>query len=352
MASNTPKLNLLKKNPATDGNETFNIKTMLNDNWDKIDVAVGDLQEAVQDIHVPNATLAQAGIVQLSNATNGTRENVAATEKAVKMVNDSVNVHLADIAILNPITGSTENAIFLNFTAAQNKKGSFKATVNNTANVTINNIPFLKLDGNQIASGGIKSGKVYDFYYDEASGGRFFILAKASGNAAAGDVLAGKTFSSDDGEFTGTMPNRGAGRTVTPVTTDQIKEAGYYSSDITIKGDSNLLPANIVQGKTIFGVTGKASNRYRFPSSEIEIPPNSVLNVPLPFTPITYFITVRHFAFVAPIYTKIFSSESYFSIDQSSGSAKIDIFHSSNSLIIKNNESELMKIIEGVAYAV
>ncbi|WP_379130959.1 pyocin knob domain-containing protein [Paenibacillus sp. sgz500958] len=41
MATNTPNLNLLKKNPATDGNETFNIQTMLNENWDKVDAAVG-----------------------------------------------------------------------------------------------------------------------------------------------------------------------------------------------------------------------------------------------------------------------------------------------------------------------
>lgn len=39
MASNTPNLNLLKKNPATDGNDLFDINTMLNDNWDKIDTA-------------------------------------------------------------------------------------------------------------------------------------------------------------------------------------------------------------------------------------------------------------------------------------------------------------------------
>lgn len=37
MASNTPNLNLLKKDPVTDGNDTFNIETMLNENWDKID---------------------------------------------------------------------------------------------------------------------------------------------------------------------------------------------------------------------------------------------------------------------------------------------------------------------------
>ncbi|WML35940.1 hypothetical protein [Clostridium sp. OS1-26] len=40
MAGNTPNLNLYKKDPTVDGNDTFNIKTMLNDNWDKIDASV------------------------------------------------------------------------------------------------------------------------------------------------------------------------------------------------------------------------------------------------------------------------------------------------------------------------
>ncbi|MGV2805120.1 hypothetical protein GNF85_15985, partial [Clostridium perfringens] len=67
----------LKKDPMVDGNETFNIETMLNENWDKVDEAVGNIK-------VPDASLTEKGIVQLSNATNGTRENVAATEKAIK----------------------------------------------------------------------------------------------------------------------------------------------------------------------------------------------------------------------------------------------------------------------------
>jgi len=37
LASNTPKLGLYKKDPVVDGNDTFNIQTMMNDNWDKID---------------------------------------------------------------------------------------------------------------------------------------------------------------------------------------------------------------------------------------------------------------------------------------------------------------------------
>ncbi|MBO8169361.1 MAG: hypothetical protein H0Z35_09290 [Thermoanaerobacteraceae bacterium] len=50
MASNTPFLGLLKKDPATDGNDTFNIKTMLNDNWDKIDA------DAAKPFYLKSAT--------------------------------------------------------------------------------------------------------------------------------------------------------------------------------------------------------------------------------------------------------------------------------------------------------
>lgn len=37
MASYTPNLNLLMKDPVADGADTFNIQTMLNENWKKID---------------------------------------------------------------------------------------------------------------------------------------------------------------------------------------------------------------------------------------------------------------------------------------------------------------------------
>jgi hypothetical protein len=37
LASNTPRLGLYKKDPVIDANDTFNITTMLNDNWDRID---------------------------------------------------------------------------------------------------------------------------------------------------------------------------------------------------------------------------------------------------------------------------------------------------------------------------
>ncbi|WP_334075231.1 MULTISPECIES: phage tail protein [Paenibacillus] len=77
MASKTPNLDLLKKDPVADGNDTFNIETMLNENWDKIDAAVGN-------VSIPDASLTEKGKVQLSNATNSSAEDMAATPKAVK----------------------------------------------------------------------------------------------------------------------------------------------------------------------------------------------------------------------------------------------------------------------------
>lgn len=41
MASSTPFLKLYKKDPIADAKDTFNIQTMLNDNWDKADTAMG-----------------------------------------------------------------------------------------------------------------------------------------------------------------------------------------------------------------------------------------------------------------------------------------------------------------------
>ena len=49
MASYTENLNLLKKDPVADGADTFNITTMLNDNWDKIDAEKARVDTALSN---------------------------------------------------------------------------------------------------------------------------------------------------------------------------------------------------------------------------------------------------------------------------------------------------------------
>lgn len=103
MASNTPRLGLYKKDPIADANDTFNIQTMLNDNWDKIDGKVAILgpdgkilSEQLPQQSLPSASTTQAGIVQLNDTLTSTSTTQAATANAVKRVNDAVVAHLAD----------------------------------------------------------------------------------------------------------------------------------------------------------------------------------------------------------------------------------------------------------------
>ncbi|WP_445974742.1 tail fiber protein [Paenibacillus enshidis] len=130
MASDTERLKLLKKDPLTDGNETFNIQTMLNDNWDKLDEAVGILQDEIanMDPDIPEGSITQKGIVQLSSATNSTSEILAATPKAVKAAYDLANT--ANTAASN--AQSTANTANSTATTAQSTANSAKTTADSS----------------------------------------------------------------------------------------------------------------------------------------------------------------------------------------------------------------------------
>lgn len=90
---------------------------------------------------------------------------------------------------------------------------------------------------------------------EAGSGGT--ILPELSNEGSSADLLSGKQLINSDGEVvTGTIPIKDA-TTYTPTTSNQTIAAGTYCSGVqTIKGDANLVPANILGGKSIFGVTG------------------------------------------------------------------------------------------------
>lgn len=88
----------------------------------------------------------------------------------------------------------------------------------------------------------------------KATGSIQTVTASLSGNVVtvpAGYIASAQTI---------TVGTAKTAQTYTPGTTDQTIASGQYlTGDQTIKGDANLLAANIVSGVTIFGVTGTAS---------------------------------------------------------------------------------------------
>jgi len=73
--------------------------------------------------------------------------------------------------------------------------------------------------------------------------------------ASASNILSGKTAYSGGSKITGTMPNRGA-YNITPGTSNKYIPAGYHNGSGVVYGDANLVPGNIKDGVSIFGVVG------------------------------------------------------------------------------------------------
>ncbi|RAR41950.1 hypothetical protein [Paenibacillus sp. MDMC362] len=223
MSSNTPNLGLLKKDPMVDGNETFNIETMLNENWDKVDEAVG------------------------RTGGYGVTTQPKANEYEVNLKPAPASL-TAGIRVTVKINVASTGAPMLNVNGLGSK-------------------PVLKTSG---SSASFKQDGVYTLVYD----GQAFILQGEGGEvgtATAADVLAPKTIGTDNGIVTGTIPTQGnqfkSGLWSNPdgdayVDTYVNIDSGFYppGSQVTIQAhDPDLLSGNIRSGVNIFGVPGKST---------------------------------------------------------------------------------------------
>ncbi|MDU2243085.1 MAG: phage tail protein, partial [Paenibacillus sp.] len=272
MATNTPNLNLLKKDPVTDGNETFNIQTMLNDNWDKIDAAVGE-------IDIPDASLTVKGKVQLSNETDSDAEDRAATSRAVKAVSDNFAAQLADVA------QEAQAAKTLGDERKQQVVDALIAWGVSASMADSWDTLFLKMT----------------------------TVIKATGNATAADVLAGKTFSNANGNgLLGAMPHLTGTRNAAGVAQwpdgalAVYPEKGYQKGGVgdgEIKvsvaqlqqAELDLVAGNILNGKVIFGITGTLKDASNIvvvehaPSvTQSDAEYNRVIDFPAGYTPIAW----------------------------------------------------------------
>lgn len=180
LSTNTENLDLYKVDTVTDGDSTFNIELMLNNNWDKIDEAIGDMTT------VPTTAKDAAGAITelFTNVSDGkTLVAAAITDKGVPTAADDTFQEMA------------------------------------------NNI------------GGIVLG---------------------SGDAVAGDVRAGKTFTNDTGSGTGTLTDRGA-MTITPSAVQQNIADGIHTGS---KVSAVIVDATkVLTGTTIAGTAGTMANR-------------------------------------------------------------------------------------------
>lgn len=85
-------------------------------------------------------------------------------------------------------------------------------------------------------------------------------------NAAASQILSGKTAYVNGVKVTGTISSKDAA-TYTPKTTDQTIAAGQYLSGVqTIKGDAALVAKNVRKGVSLFGVVGTLE-----PADELDV---------------------------------------------------------------------------------
>lgn len=104
MASTTPNLALYKKNPATDGNDTFDIKTMINDNLDKIDAFAGGVNAKLQSAALLSATL-KRGLNYLQSNESSPLNVTVQGRTLVNLLGRDGNCE--DISKFTTVTGAT-----------------------------------------------------------------------------------------------------------------------------------------------------------------------------------------------------------------------------------------------------
>lgn len=178
MASNTPNLNLLKKDPVTDGNDTFNIETMLNENWDKIDAdkksqddAITALGEAIGNIQIPVTSVNEkTGDVTLTAEDVGAETPSGAESKA----NSAASAALGTAKQYTDQVAGTLSTQMADLTQELNThKSELNKKITKPASAVANNIAIFNGDKNIIDSGkklidfleGLNSVFVVGYYY-------------------------------------------------------------------------------------------------------------------------------------------------------------------------------------------
>lgn len=291
MPNLTPKMGI--KKPL--GNETVNRATF-NENWDIIDenaVSQADFDAHTDapildhaDGSVTDAKIGDRTIDDTIAASTGADTPTRLWSKLANMIKritgqsnwytppsttlESANTHInATIGVHGATSAATANTL-----VQRDPNGRFKATPPSTSDEVAR-----KAETDAALSAAALAQSTANAAFQSASDGKSAVAAAITGmgqsasgsdtfsqlaskisaistdsDAAANEVLTGKTFYQGGAKRTGTMPNNGT-PTWTPGTTNQGLSAGYYSGG-TIAGDASLVAGNIKSGFSIFGVPG------------------------------------------------------------------------------------------------
>ncbi|WP_217596569.1 hypothetical protein [Cohnella sp. GbtcB17] len=236
MAIFTSILNLLKKNPATDGADTFNIQTMLNDNWDKIDAAMalngvdGDVRVATTANitlsglqTVDGVVLAAGDRVLVKNQTTGSQNGIyVATSGAWTRAADADSSAKVAAGISVYVRAGTAN-------------GAKGFSLSNASAVTLGTTALTFV---QSTGAGLNADTVDGFHAVSGTATPNTVAARN----AAGDLHANSLASS---VATGTQPIYVASTTLVPNLNAEMvggrKLAGLYQFETTVISDADAL---------------------------------------------------------------------------------------------------------------
>ncbi|MFR4758339.1 MAG: hypothetical protein ACLT9P_09855 [Evtepia gabavorous] len=273
MASYTPNLDLLKKSPVTDGDDMFNVETMLNENWDRIDRGVGDYTAPAQKMGLTGdlsvgaslGVLANIGNVHVWRKTVKTDEKIPATY--------SLGPEEGKAALTYPQTPSTQASFHYGKTITVDDNGTI--TINGEQTLSLNS------DDSSVQKGNNLKGNF--FYCDPSStiggenefetgpGNVYFIPSDATISREPDTYLGGVIYTSKYQEVRA-VPAVPPGTHVTYLTSvnrnayqegDDAKEAGYVLGEV-------------VTGKTAISMTyNRCSITY---CSAIEVNNNGTIS--------------------------------------------------------------------------
>lgn len=301
MASQTPNLNLYKVNPETDGEMTFNVKTMLNENWDRLDESIGEVHQEITTHradyvrHPGYAVTAGTGnayTITTDPAPTAYVDGMGIVIRANRANTGAATLNWNGLGAM-PIVDAKGNALIagkipngarlsLRYSSAagnfqlQGEGGEYGTATpaevmqGYTIGTEEGVLPgTLALTGNA-AAGDVIAGQTF---YNTNPKSKVTGTLALTGDAAAAQVLSGRTFytTNPKSRLTGTMANRGAvTNTITTQGGQYTIPQGYHSgSGVVTASFANLIPGNVRQGVNIGGVVGNFFRGKKFASGTV-----------------------------------------------------------------------------------